>query len=103
MNGHRAGISSMLKDSANQARLCLVVIHPPMPTEFPSAMASALARHESIGDNESDVVGMAWIRGSRQCRLFWALVSLMTGHMGSERRIHVGPVDLGIVGKSALQ
>ena len=64
MNGHWARMSFMSEDSANRGRLCLVVIHPPMPTEFPSAMASALARRERMGDMESEVVGMAWLRAA---------------------------------------
>ena len=75
-----------------------------MPTESSSAIASALARHERMGGMESKVVGVAWIRDSSKRRLFWAAsVILMTGHVGSEGRIHVGPVDLGTVGKSAMQ
>ena len=53
---------------------------------------------------DSEVVGMAAIRGASQARLVWAaLVILMTGQEGSDTRIHVWPVGLAIRGKSDLQ
>ena len=47
---------------------------------------------------------MAAIRGDSQQRLSCAaLVILMTGHVGSEMRIHVCPVGLEMRGRSVLQ
>ena len=75
---------------------------PPIPTAVPSAIASARAGQDSKGGMEREVVGMAWMR-SKQCRLFCAaLVILMVGQVGSDSRIQVGQVDLGITGKSDL-
>ena len=50
------------------------------------------------------VVGMAAMRGANHAWLVWAArVFLMTGHEGSDIRIHVCPVGLAMRGRSDLQ
>ena len=100
--GQKHRTCSAAKDSANHAQCVAVTIHPPMPTPWSSAIASAAAKHAKTPGRCS---GLSLSCAKHCCiQRIAALLSLLrctSERSGSAMRIHV-PLRAAVLGRSSL-
>ena len=95
--------SSMFHCSANQANWVAVLIHPPIPTILPSALASAAAMQCIIGCCFSErILEVAKHCASQVRAARLSLRRCSSLRCGSCRRTHCGLCDGGILGTELL-
>ena len=96
--------SEMSQVSANQATADCVITHPPIPTVFSSAQASAAARHCRVEGMARGLCGLCEMVEENHFRLsMLSLRNLVCVASGLDARMNCTLAEAGISGRSALQ